>query len=69
MKKKTTAKTGVVTEASRYVKQLRARGLSFEGIADQLKVGVPSVKRWAAGTHNPLPGALARLKELVHTKQ
>ena len=51
------------------VKALRDAGMSCEGIADALSVGLQSVKRWEAATHCPQPGTMKRLLALAAKKQ
>lgn len=55
-------------QAAQAVKKLREAGMSCEGIADVIGVGLQSVKRWEAATHCPQPGTLRRLLAFAEKK-
>lgn len=52
-----------------HVGRLRERlGLSQQAMADTLGVGIRSVQRWEAASHDPSPMATATLKRLMDAK-
>lgn len=54
-------------EAKKLMKALLEK-LTLNGVAAALGVSEASVRRWAAGSHAPHPGAMTRLRELAEKK-
>lgn len=63
MKKSTPPATP--TEASKAIASLVEAGSSLAAIAVALVVDVQSIRRWAAGTHEPIAGNKQRLLALA----
>jgi hypothetical protein len=54
------------TPAARIIRQLEAAGRSRLAIADDLHVSFFTVRRWALGLHQPIPGHMERLRQLLN---